>query len=39
MTDVRERPPAATTSAAPRMAATRPGRVTDPGGIQGLAVR
>jgi peptidoglycan/LPS O-acetylase OafA/YrhL len=37
MTDIRERPPPATTSAAPKMAATRPGRVVGLDGIRGLA--
>jgi peptidoglycan/LPS O-acetylase OafA/YrhL len=37
MTDIRERPPPATASAAPKMAATRPGRVVGLDGIRGLA--
>src|SRR5215467_10886864 len=37
MTDIRERPPPATGSAAPAMAATRPGRVVGLDGIRGLA--
>jgi peptidoglycan/LPS O-acetylase OafA/YrhL len=37
MTDIRERPPPATGSAAPAAAATRPGRVVGLDGIRGLA--
>jgi peptidoglycan/LPS O-acetylase OafA/YrhL len=37
MTDIRERPPPATASATPAMAATRPGRVVGLDGIRGLA--
>jgi peptidoglycan/LPS O-acetylase OafA/YrhL len=37
MTEIRERPPPATAPAAPKMAATRPGRVVGMDGIRGLA--
>jgi len=37
MTDIRERPPPATASAAPKMVVTQPGRVVGMDGIRGLA--